>query len=87
VDIILPKNVSFVGNIGSSGGAVALLGRVGLVSAQETYSSFVNNTAIFGGAIYVYKCATESSCSCEFGLPVHFEGNYATISGNSIYFE
>ena len=87
VDIILPKNVSFVGNIGSSGGAVALLGRVDLVSAQETYSSFVNNTAIFGGAIYVYKCATESSCSCEFGLPVHFEGNYATISGNSIYFE
>jgi len=87
VEIILTKNVSFVGNIGSNGGAVTLLGKVDMVSAQEMYNSFLNNTAIFGGAIYVYRCATESSCSCEFGLPVHFEGNYATTSGNSIYFE
>ena len=88
INIIPPENVvSFIGNVGSSGGAVALLGKTDIVLADDALVEFVNNTAIFGGAIYIYMCAVGSSCSCEFGLPAHFEGNYATSSGYSIYFE
>ena len=82
--------MAFVNNVGIDGGACAILGRLDLrILSVPCAINFVNNTAILGGAIYAYKCASGfgfiyTNCFYEY---MNFHGNYATVSGHSIYFE
>lgn len=89
ISFIAHGNVSFVNNVGINGGACAVLGRLDLrILSVPCAINFVNNTAILGGAIYAYKCASGfgfiyTNCFYEY---MNFHGNYATVSGHSIYF-
>ena len=63
--------MSFIGNSGSYGGAIALYECSYIVLYNETKLTFINNTATFkGGAIYNGLCNTQRTChfqlSCCF---------------------
>ena len=58
--------ISFIGNSGSYGGAIALYECSYIVLYNETKLTFINNTATFkGGAIYTGLCNTQRTCHIQ----------------------
>ena len=58
--------MSFIGNNGSYGGAIALYECSYIVLYNETKLTFINNTATFeGGAIYTGLCNTQRACQFQ----------------------
>ena len=86
-------NVSFIGNSGQEGGAVALMGVSILYLEDDTTVIFINNSAELGGAInyQVFQKELISSRSCFLTVETNnthfvFEGNKAfTNVGTSVY--
>ena len=95
------SSIKFVGNTGSKGSALSLLGVASLVVGENTELLFANNTAtLFGGAIYNSYIGREdfrSSVKCflqyidpftgpqEWKAHFKFVNNSAGKLGNSIY--
>ena len=79
------SSVKFVGNYGTNGGAIALIGRSYLYLEGSSTFSFIDNTAThFGGAIYfqsidtvVYQPCFIISSKCNEKSSFHFDGNIA----------
>ena len=96
----LRGNVSFIGNRGDFGGALALYGTSRIMLNPHLSTIFANNQAKFdGGAIYFEDSVTSSQCinvvliecflsigSDSLGdISLEFTNNTAKVSGNSLY--
>ena len=79
------SNVTFVGNYGKNGGAIALIGRSYLYLNGSSNFYFINNTATrFGGGIYfrsvdtiVYQPCFIMNTNCNEKSMFYFDGNNA----------
>lgn len=96
----LTGNVSFIGNRGDFGGALALYGTSRIMLNPHLSAIFSNNQAKFdGGAIYFEDSVTSSQCinvvliECFLSIgsdsladiSIEFMNNTAKVSGNSLY--
>ena len=94
-------NATFLGNVGSKGGAIALLGAASILIDDSTYMHFEDNFAsLHGGAIYnkyIERENLKTYASCfihhtnpfldpnEWNAIFYFHNNSATLRGKSIH--
>ena len=84
MQLSLNGEIHFTNNTGVMGGACNLYNvHIVIETKAEVNVIFEENTGVYGGALYLDDI-TISDSKCK--LKVKFANNFATISGNSVYF-
>lgn len=84
VRLTLKGNITLEGNTGETGGGLYIDRDTTLNIVGNGTVSFLNNEAVFGGAMYIEVSQTSCFFHPESSLSLIFNGNSANI-GNSIF--
>ena len=90
VNVHVSGEVNFTGNAGKKGGGVAMYGATTIDADGPTLMVFIDNLALYGGAIYVGIPYKDDHEGCDFILTeceVYFliRGNNASSSGDTTF--
>ena len=99
LEVVDESVIEFIGNTAHKGGAIAMYGTSVLQFRNNTTFNFFNNSAgLMGGAIYIefdttfhpsyqncFVQAASGVCEKANTATLNFEGNYARVTGASIY--
>ena len=78
-------NISFQQNTGIQGGALHINYNSSIVATKLAYINIINNTAQYGGAIYIGNNNNPCILDNKRNITLSFIGNNATTLGPSIY--